>query len=210
MKIKYKVILLALIFCSCLVLNLYVSSNKNSELTSNEIIDTDSNIAPTPTTQPTNENVTSIYNFPAKGIPVLMYHSISSRPNNSLCVPEIQFAKEMEWLSNQNYHCLTIEEFYLALVDDDPLPEKSILLTFDDGYVDNYKVALPILEHYNFKATFFIIVNSIGAEGMSLDQIKELTKKGYSIGSHTSNHLDLSILSAKRQENELMISKQKL
>lgn len=207
MKIKYSIIIvLALICCSCAVINLYKKrSNELSDNGSKKL-----NVTPAPVTQPKNEDMPNLYKFPEEGIPVLMYHSISTVPNNSLCLPEKQFSEEIEWLSSQNHHCLTIEEFYSALVNNAALPKKPILLTFDDGYSDNYKAALPILKKFNFKGTFFLIINSIGTERMSWDQIKELVHEGNSIGSHSLKHPDLSILSAKQQEDEIITSKQKL
>jgi peptidoglycan/xylan/chitin deacetylase (PgdA/CDA1 family) len=148
--------------------------------------------------------------FPEAGIPVLMYHSISTIPGNSLGVPVQQFTEEMEWLHSRNYHTLSLEEFYQALVNQAPVPDKPVLLTFDDGYVDNYTSAWPVLRQYGFRATFFIISNSIGNDNMNWDQLHELVLQGNSIGCHTVHHYDLSALSGKQLENELTVSKQEL
>lgn len=148
--------------------------------------------------------------FPEEGIPVLMYHSISTIPGNSLGVPVKQFTEEMEWLHSRNYHTLSLEEFYQALVNKASVPDNPVLLTFDDGYVDNYTSALPVLRQYGFRATFFIISNSIGNDNMNWDQLHELVLQGNSIGCHTVHHYDLSALSAKQLESELTVSKQEL
>jgi len=148
--------------------------------------------------------------FPEEGIPVLMYHSIHTIPGNSLGVPVKQFSEELEWLRHQHYHALSLEEFYQALAEKAPIPDKPILFTFDDGYSDNYTEAWPILRQNGFKATFFIITNSVGAGMMNWDQLNDLSHAGNSIGSHTVHHLDLTKLSYKQQESELTISKQEL
>ncbi|NBK99640.1 MAG: polysaccharide deacetylase family protein [Erysipelotrichia bacterium] len=164
-------------------------------------------IPPTPAQQPEILYMPNIIKFPESGIPVLMYHSISTVPGNSLCVPPKQFLEEIEWLYQQNYHTLTIEEFYQALGNNISIPEKSILLTFDDGYADNYKVAWPILHKYGFIATFFIITKYVSPKAMDWTQLKELVRDGNSIGSHTVRHLDLSTLTTEQQKNELADSK---
>lgn len=148
--------------------------------------------------------------FPADGIPILMYHSISTIPGNSLGVPVPQFSEEMEWLHRQNYKTLTLEEFYQALVNKSPVPDKPILLTFDDGYSDNYSSAWPILHQYGFRATFFVITSSVGKGMMTWNQLDELLRQGNSISSHTVHHPDLATLSSKQQENELLLSKKEL
>jgi len=145
--------------------------------------------------------------FPEKGIPVLMYHSISTDPVNSLCVSETQLEEEMKWLYDNNYNALTVDELYNILVLGDTPPEKPVLITFDDGYLNNYEAGWPILKKYGFHATFFIITNLMGSDYMDWEQLKELVKEGNSIGSHTVNHYDLAIISKERQRYELYESK---
>lgn len=169
-----------------------------------------SNSASAPALTPDNQDKPKLSEFPQEGIPVLMYHSISTIPGNTLGVPVKQFTEEMEWLHRQNYHSLSLEEFYRALADGSPVPEKPILLTFDDGYSDNYNNAWPILRQYGFRAAFFITTNSVGPGMMNWDQLNDLVRQGNSIGSHTVNHLDLATLSDKQQKSELSNSKQEL
>lgn len=148
--------------------------------------------------------------FPADGIPVLMYHSISTIPGNNLGVPVEQFAEEMNWLKSQDYTTLSLEDFYQALADHKPIPQKPILITFDDGYSDNYQSAWPILRENGFRATFFIITNSVGSGMMTWEQLAELADYGNSIASHTQSHPDLSIISSQQLEKELALSKKDL
>ena len=78
------------------------------------------------------------------------------------------------------------------------------MLTFDDGYVDNYEVAAPILEKYGFPATFYIITDKVGTpEYMTWDQVTDLDRQGMDIGSHTATHPDLTTLSAANLRREL-------
>lgn len=69
------------------------------------------------------------------------------------------------------------------------LPAKPVILTFDDGYEDNYTEMLPILEEYGMKATVYVITNQIGQPGyLTWDQLRAMQVRGIEIGSHTANH----------------------
>ncbi len=163
--------------------------------------------SPTPSSRKLPDNA-KLIKYPEKGIPILMYHSISTNPQNNLCVSEEQFNAEMEWLHSQNYYTLSMDEYCEALLNGASIPEKSVLITFDDGYLDNYKAGWPILKKYDFVGTFFIITSTVDtSSGMTMDQLKELVKGGNSIGSHTVNHHDLAKLSDAQQEKELSESK---
>ncbi len=148
--------------------------------------------------------------FPEGGVPVLMYHSISTNPGNSLCVSEKQFEEELAWLHSQNYHTITADQFCDALLSGAQLPEKPVLLTFDDGYKDNYQAAWPIMKKYGFVGTFFIITNSVGPNSIDWEQLSDLLKSGNSIGSHSVHHLDMATLKESSQESELLDSKKTL
>jgi len=147
--------------------------------------------------------------FPKEGIPVLMYHSIGSKYQCSICVSEKQFDEQMRWLYENGYSSLKLEEFYEALRGG-PLPEKPVLITFDDGFSDNYRVAWPILRRYGFRATFFIVTGQVAPYNIDWDELRELTEAGNSIGSHTVDHRDLSTLNTRDQERELRQSKEAL
>ncbi|MCJ7691048.1 MAG: polysaccharide deacetylase family protein, partial [Clostridiaceae bacterium] len=88
-----------------------------------------------------------------KGIPVLMYHAIGYEKGNTARVPKENFKEQMKYLKDNGYVTLTLDEAYDFFSNNKPIPEKSVVLTFDDGYVDNYVEALPILKEFGFKAT---------------------------------------------------------
>ena len=94
------------------------------------------------------------------------------------------------------------------------IPPKTAAVTFDDGYLDNYTQAYPILKKYNIPATIFVVINRIGKhmgndDYMSWAQIKELSESGLiTIGSHSMNHPNLSeIESEQEMESEILESK---
>jgi peptidoglycan/xylan/chitin deacetylase (PgdA/CDA1 family) len=88
--------------------------------------------------------------------------------------------------------------------------QKAVILTFDDGYKNQYSNAKPILDKYGFKATFSIVCNYVGNgdNRMTWEEIKSLQQEGHGIASHTMNHDDLSKLPAQTVEYEVAQSKQ--
>ncbi|HFU4568012.1 polysaccharide deacetylase family protein [Bacillus sp. FSL L8-0167] len=139
-------------------------------------------------------------------LPILMYHSISS--GNSLRVPKSEFASHMKWLKDNDYVTLSPEEVYRVFTTNSMPSKKSVLITFDDGYTDNYTKAFPILKQYEMKATIFMIEQSIGRPNHLTDeQMDEMMALGISIESHTIHHLELNRLSKQQQEEELKGSK---
>jgi len=98
------------------------------------------------------------------------------------------------------------------ILNNTPIPEKSIVITFDDGYADNYANAFPILKELDMKATIFVISNFTDNDGyyMTSQQLKEMSDYGIDIQSHTASHLHLNELSYEEQLNELKTSKEKL
>lgn len=145
------------------------------------------------------------------GIPVIMYHSIKYEKDNAVRIPKEDFEAQMKYLKDNGYTTLSLDELYDFMEKNTPVPEKSVVLTFDDGYKDNYETAYPILKKYGFKATIFVIANYIGKdEYLTTSQIKELDKNGFDIESHTANHEDLSTLSYEKQLATLKSSKETL
>ena len=94
-------------------------------------------------------------------IPILMYHSISDvDSNNNLLMPPSMFKQQMEWLKSNNFTAMTLDEVVTSM-ETGKVPKRPVGLTFDDGYVDNYTVAYPILKESGLKGTFFIITSMI-------------------------------------------------
>lgn len=149
-------------------------------------------------------------------IVVLMYHSINHDPHdpgNILRIPKVKFAAQMKWLYTNGYKTLSLDELYDAVSKGKPVPEKSVVLTFDDGYRDNYTAAFPVIKQYHFKATVFMITSKIGDRKngyLSANELKEMDNNGFSVESHTVTHSDLSSLSYARQYKELSDSKSAL
>ncbi|MBL1264989.1 polysaccharide deacetylase family protein [Methylomicrobium sp. RS1] len=150
---------------------------------------------------------------------VLMYHGTTNNyPVSKYSIQASQFKKHLIYLRKNGWHTVCLSE----LCTPDDLPDKTVALTFDDGYADNFENAfLPLLEN-NMKATWFITTDGIGkhAEWMgppseqtkmlTASQLSEMSAAGMEIGSHTCSHPDLSQATFEQQARELSESKQLL
>ena len=107
---------------------------------------------------------------------------------------------------------ITPDELYAGLNGEIELPPKPVLITFDDGYIDNYTNAFPILKKYNLRATIFIIpaFTSVYPNYMTWEQLKEMEANGITIESHTLTHPKLEELPDDEIRNELLNSKNML
>lgn len=113
------------------------------------------------------------------------------------------FEEQIKLLAGSGYKSILFEE--LPSVQPD---QKYVILTFDDGLAGNFKLALPILKKYGFRAVFYVIAGSIGKPGyMTWDELKTLSASGMSIQSHTLNHESLETLSMDMVNYELSESR---
>jgi peptidoglycan/xylan/chitin deacetylase (PgdA/CDA1 family) len=141
-----------------------------------------------------------------------MYHGTPKHPPiSNYSIPAAQFYRHLTYLKKNGWHTTSISD----LLKSSNLPDKTVALTFDDGYADNYENAfLPLLEK-NMKATWFITTDCIGRHAkwmgqpssqtqmLTTGQLREMSAAGMEIGSHTCSHPDLSTLSFQQQKQEL-------
>ncbi|MBC8060628.1 MAG: polysaccharide deacetylase family protein [Clostridiaceae bacterium] len=155
---------------------------------------------------------TAVMKASGKSVPVLMYHSIAYEKDNDIRLPVERFEEHMKYLKDNGYYPITLTDLYEYLMKDTPIPEKSIVLTFDDGYEDNYTAMFPVLKKYGFKATIFVITSNIDKDpkSMTSQQLLEMEKFGVDIESHTVNHEHLKELSKDKQLETLGQSKKDL
>jgi len=130
-----------------------------------------------------------------KEVPILCYHQIreykatDSKTARDYIVPPGRFAEQMQILADSGYHTILPDQLYDYLLYGKQLPEKPVMLTFDDTDLEQYTEALPVMEKHDFKAVFFIMTVSINRPRyMSREQIKDLSDRGNVIASHTWNH----------------------
>lgn len=130
-------------------------------------------------------------------VPILMYHHLSEDVTNSEMVSPEQFEAQIRALSEAGYTGVSFDELQAYVLRGEPLPEKPVVITFDDGYLSNYTLAYPILQKYGMKATIFAIGVSFGKDHykdtdyamtphFGAAEAKEMTDSGLiSIQSHT-------------------------
>ncbi|EDM35301.1 hypothetical protein PBAL39_13752 [Pedobacter sp. BAL39] len=139
-----------------------------------------------------------------KEVPVLCYHQIrdwkasdSKRAHDDI-IPPAKFREHIKMLADSGYHTILPDQLYDYLKFGKALPEKPIMISFDDTDLDQYTVGAPTLEKYGFKGVFFLMTVSIGRPRyMSKTQIKDLSDKGHVIASHTWNHKNFSQFTAE-------------
>lgn len=145
-------------------------------------------------------------------IPILMYHRvINSKDNEGVhgtYIYEDMFRKHLKYLKENNYEVITFKELKrISWRNRFNSNKKYIIITFDDGYVDNYELAFPILKEFNFKATIFLMAESTYNEWdvkssnekifplMTKEMILEMQDYGIEFGAHTFNHPKLNKVS---------------
>lgn len=139
---------------------------------------------------------------------VLMYHSVAIG-NNFLSLSPKKFEKQMRYLKEEKFAFLKSDDLKNGVIPE----KKSVLITFDDGFQDNFSIAIPILKKYNIPAIFFITTGLVGSEMkglkmMSWEEIKKISADNlFEIGCHTVTHRKLHGLSLEEAEREIKESK---
>ncbi len=144
-----------------------------------------------------------------KGLTILTYHGISDEINPDETVTPVEFEKQIQYIK-ENYKVIPLEEAVKYIQTDTEKVAGSIVITFDDGYSDNYHNAYPLLKKHRFPATIFLVSNFINdKEGkyLSQSQIHEMMDNNISFGSHTISHRILGSLRNEEVIREIKNSK---
>jgi peptidoglycan/xylan/chitin deacetylase (PgdA/CDA1 family) len=151
-------------------------------------------------------------------LPILMYHYVDQLPpgltdifRKDLTVSPVNFRKQLQYLADNSVQTVGLSRLSAHFRGGDPLPQRAVVLTFDDGYEDNYRVAFPILKELGMTGTFFVVTDFIGRPGyMSWEQLREMELHGMSIESHSVDHADLTSVSKAELERQLKQSRRLL
>jgi len=158
---------------------------------------------------------------------ILAYHSVSERRRDALAVRAADFEAQIAWLQRHGYRSMTLAEFSARPVEKGA---RVVIVTFDDGYADNYSLAFPILKRYGFVATIFLVSDYVGTDHvyrwdvpklasprdaalyrvLTWEQVHELAAYGIEFGSHTCTHPELTRLPAQQYTEEIVRSRQDL
>ena len=151
---------------------------------------------------------------------ILVYHHVNPHsagetpPLRAMTVSHVAFAAQMQHLFDAKYAVVSLDAVTDCLTSSVPLPEKAVVITLDDGWSSQYVYALPILEKHHFTATFFVVTNLVlerdGGGLLSWPQVKDLDKRGMTIGSHSKTHPNLTLLSDAQLKDEVSGSKKTL
>lgn len=148
--------------------------------------------------------------------PVLMYHYVldteKAKKDKRIVTPQSLDA-QLRFLKKNEYNVISLEAFATLVQEKQPVARNTVVLTFDDGHVDNYTNAYPLLKKYNLPATMFVLVDSISAPNfMTEEQLIEMSNSGLiTIGSHALHHEYLPKINDEEElRREIYDSKQKL
>ena len=146
----------------------------------------------------------SIYVFylrPRYVVPILMYHSISDVEGSSLYVSPENFSRQMDFLDKSGYNVISLGDLVEGIKSGKKFNPGTVVITFDDGYKNNYLDAFPVLAKYDMPATIFIITNYVDTKPdyVTWDQVRLMMSKGISFGGHTRN--DVYLPSVKDQKS---------
>ncbi len=172
---------------------------------------------PTPTP---NENLQPVSGYCLR-VPVLMYHHVQpeavavSRGQTGLTVDPGIFDQQMNYVVTHGYTPITAEQLVLALRNHTGLPEKSIVITLDDGYQDNFDFAYPIFQKYHVVANLMVATGLLGGVGNNTyytwDELAQMVNSGLLYASdHTWSHYSMGSSTVQKDQTEIMTAKQQL
>ncbi len=159
-------------------------------------------------------------------LPVLMYHSIGPLRDGFdpfLTISTEMFERHLRWLSKNGFTPIHTTDWVAYLREGKSLPDKPVLLTFDDGYADTAEFGLPLLRKFGFTGTVFVVTDQIGGSNkwdlhlglseqllMTADQIRDWAEQGIEFGAHTCTHQDLCTATPEQIREEMKGSKERL
>ena len=140
-----------------------------------------------------------------------MYHEVNDLLANNLYLSVADFTAHLEYFEEAGITPISMQQLYDHWHNDAPIPEKPIVLTFDDGYRSMYTTVYPLLKERGWSGTFFCIVNGRWSDNFILeDMIAEMAEGGMEIGSHTLTHVELNSLSGEELDRQLVESRDTL
>ena len=160
-----------------------------------------------------------IHSFSQKAIPILVYHRVEElhKAKYRWTVSPKMFESHMQYLEHNDITPVSLDQMIEIETSGKQNKKKYVAITFDDGYLDNYQIAFPILQKYRFTATIFLITSLVGMnkpaisgnvnEYASWSNIKEMQKYGISFQSHTCTHRNLKLLDSTEARLELSDSR---
>lgn len=146
-------------------------------------------------------------------VPILLYHSIAPFEVSGIWVSKMRFENQIRWLYRKGFKSIKPQDLF-----SNELPQKAVLITFDDAYDNLYEEGVPVLLKYGFSATIFVVSGYAGKKNtwdagfsrrrhMNWERLEELSDLGFEICSHTHTHRDLTRLPMDEVKMEMELSK---
>ena len=159
-------------------------------------------------------------------VPILLYHMIvraGERADPAMAVSQSRFDRQLAVLGEAGYTCLSLDRLVAYVRDGQPVPARSFVLTFDDGFLSTYRLAWPVLRRHGMTATVFLVSDRVGAQSewmrvepsgpqllMGPEQIREMRSGGIDFASHGRTHAHLTSLDDAALGDELAGSRRQL
>jgi hypothetical protein len=147
-------------------------------------------------------------------VPILMYHVLGRAPTGALYpqlfVPPDELAAQTDWLAAHGYHGVTLAQVFAYWDRAAPLPPEPIVLSFDDGYLSDYTVALPTLGRHGWPGVLDLAVRNLTRGDIEPWQVRRLIAAGWEIAAHTISHVDLTTLDSAKLREEVAGSRAEL
>ncbi|MEW5798542.1 MAG: polysaccharide deacetylase family protein [Bacteroidota bacterium] len=172
----------------------------------------------------TNGSKSTVHHPRFVDIKILMFHRVVTNESLALkhpfCLHVSEFRRHIEWLDQHGFVPITLEDYRLYYDGQLDLPRKPIILTFDDGYLDTYEVAFPVLSEFGMKGVVFVLgdrsvknntwdwkYNGSPAPLMENHHLLEMSEAGIEIGAHSMTHAKLTMLDERTAWNEISRSR---
>ncbi len=143
-------------------------------------------------------------------VPILLYHHVDHHFGQWHVTPE-KLDEELAYLSKNGFHTITMADYLRSRRQGTAVPDHSLVITFDDGNLDNYQYAYPLLKKYGMVATFFVVTGQVGHQDViTWGQLEEMAQNGMDIEAHTVSHPFLTQLSPAKAFLEIWVSRLEL
>ncbi len=144
-------------------------------------------------------------------VPVLCYHHIANGRKDNYSVSPATFDADMKILADSGYHSILPAQLYDYLVYNKALPEKPVMITFDDSRVEHALIAAPVMEKYGFRGVFFIMTITYNKKNyMTKNQIAGLARSGHCVGLHSWDHTMVTRYKESDWQKQAVEAKKKL
>ena len=143
----------------------------------------------TPVAPPSSPTPDLIAPAPSVDVPILVYHHVRPGSMSTLFVSPEEFDKQLEYLQYYGFHTISFIDLADYFEKGKPLPQRPFIISFDDGWENQFEYAFPILQKYHDTATFYVVTNYLNhGNFMTTEQLKTMVAAGMAIGCHSRSH----------------------